>query len=69
MNTNKLPRYRLSEITDLEKFIERTEKGGCCFGNAYASATAIYKNAEFVGFVTYSGRGRKYLKWCALINS
>lgn len=69
MNLKKLPRYKLSEIKDLEKFIECTEKSGCYFGNAYASATAIYRDAEFVGFVTYSGRGKKYLRWCALINS
>lgn len=68
MNLKELPRYKLSEIKDLEKFIECTEKSGCYFGNAYESATAIYRNAEFAGFVTYSGRGRKRLRWCALIN-
>ena len=68
MNLKELPRYKLSEIKDIEKFIEATEKGGCYFGNAYESATAIYRNAEFAGFVTYSGRGRKCLRWRALIN-
>lgn len=70
----KVPETQLTEIADLERFIERCEKNGWFFGNAEKTYTLIYhrtyRDDEVVGIVLYDGASAlKKAKWKALINS